>query len=82
MRLMGRDKTLKVYRRSMSFQMVVPPRNTDNKSKINEISDNERVIESSITCRKESEATYGIKRNIRVVTMIPEKPGRGRCPSR
>jgi hypothetical protein len=49
----------------------VAPKKTDNKSRINEINESERVIESSVTCLIEREAAEGIKRKSTAKAMIP-----------
>lgn len=55
----------------MSFQSEVAPRNTASSSRMKEMSDRDRVMESSVTWRMESELITGMKRKTTATTMIP-----------
>ncbi len=49
LRLKGKLNTLKVYRRSISLQMEVDPRNTASRSMIMEIRESESEVVISVT---------------------------------
>jgi len=57
----------------MSFHKELPPRNRDRSKRMIEIRESARVIDSSTTCRIESELADGITRKKRALKMIPRK---------
>jgi hypothetical protein len=69
----GRPRTLKLYRRSMSFQSEVPPRETARSRRMKEMRESDRVMESSVTCRMERELTAGTNNNNNETRTMPLK---------
>src|SRR3974390_82728 len=55
----------------MSFQIDVAPRKTAKRSMMNEISESERVMDNSVTCRMERDAAEGMARKTTANAMIP-----------
>ena len=58
----------------------VDPRNTESSNSMNVISESERVMESSVTWRIESEATEGIKQKRAASIMMPWKTRSRKMP--
>jgi hypothetical protein len=61
------------YRRSISFQTEVPPKNIERSSSIKEIRERDRVRERAVTCRMEKVLIEGMSGNRNAATNIPRK---------